>query len=73
MRYHKIWEVRIASREDGTAIQELPVQETYLIESRHKNGVTTITKKAMALALEDGIERPVVVGMEWISRRGVYR
>jgi hypothetical protein len=65
---HKIWRVKIASRDDGPAcVFKLPVRATYLIESRFKNGCATIEKKAMALAAEDGINNPIVSSAEWIN------
>lgn len=68
--YHKIWRVRIGSRDDlkpGMSYMDLPVRGSYLIESRFKNGVPTLHKKAFALAIEDGINNPIWLGDEWIN------
>lgn len=67
-RYHKIWRVQIASRDDGPALVfDLPTRATYFIESHFKNGLTTIEKKALQMASEEGITRPVAQGFEWIN------
>jgi hypothetical protein len=67
MRNHKIWRVKIGSRQDGDCVFNLPVRATYLIESKFRNGHQTITRRALALAAEDGISAAVVVGAEWIN------
>lgn len=69
---HKVWEVKIVSMEDGVRerrmeLYEFPVRATYYIESKFRNGVQTIKRRAIAMAHEDGIPIPVVSGMEWIN------
>lgn len=65
--HHKIWQVRIVSRDDPGSIFDKPVRAMYLIESKFKNGLKTIYKRALALAADDGIPNPVVAGLEWIN------
>lgn len=66
-RIHNVWEVRIGSRHDGRPINQI-ARRTYLIESRVKNGIATIKRKALQLATEDGILSPIVLSVDRMHR-----
>lgn len=68
MPEHSVWIVRVGSRTDGDRIHALPVRAEYFIESSHRNGIASITSKALKLAGEDGIPWAVAISLERITQ-----
>jgi hypothetical protein len=75
---HKIWKVDIGSVDDehlrdrvyfagsrSLATYKLPVRGTYIIEAKGQGRVAT--KKALRLATQDGITRPIVLSLLWLN------
>jgi hypothetical protein len=75
---HKVWEVRVASLDDEkprdrryeggrrwVMIAKLPERAVYLIEAKGQGA--RATKKALSLAVDEGIPRPVVLSIEWAN------
>lgn len=78
---HKVWRITIGSADDERLkdrfieggkrlclVFKLPVRAEYLVEGKGQG--TRAEKKAIKLAQEDGIARPVILGTELMNHPG---
>ena len=83
-RLHKVWEVRIGSLDDERPRDRLyeggkrfvktfrlPERAVYFIEAKGQGAVAK--KKALRIALEEGIVNPTVLSLRWSNYRDFYR
>lgn len=75
---HKVWKVRIGSLDDEElrdrqyhrgkrwiTIAKLPERAAYLIEAKGQG--RRAKKKALQMAADEGITRPVMLSIEWVN------
>lgn len=82
---HKVWQVRVGSLDDETRDRryvggkywvrvifgKLPERAVYYVEAKGQGA--GVAKKALRLAAEEGIPRPVVLSLEWVNCPAVHQ
>jgi hypothetical protein len=70
MKHHKIWKIQVVGFFHGSVDGESAMYwatQFYLIESKFKNGILTLKKRALKMAGEDGFIGARVVACGWIN------